>query len=126
VAVWFRRLSWRANSISVSSRLCASWAIIPDDSNPLQAKETEVIKPPAGVGDGEGWLVIDDLVDTGRTAEVLAQTDAESAFRDCLRQAAGTAAHRHLRYRSEPGHLDLLPWDVELQFMQPIATRRKE
>jgi xanthine phosphoribosyltransferase len=43
----------------------------PDDYNPQQANQTTVIKPPAHVGDGEGWLVVDDLVDTGRTAEVL-------------------------------------------------------
>src|SRR5580704_1337335 len=40
-----------------------------DDRNPQPMEETKVIKPPAGVGDGEGWLVIDDLVDTGRTAD---------------------------------------------------------
>src|ERR1700730_5984348 len=43
----------------------------PDDYNPQQANQTKAIKPPAHVGDGEGWLVVDDLVDTGRTAEVL-------------------------------------------------------
>ena len=34
------------------------------------ANETTVIKPPAVVGDGGGWLVVDDLIDTGRTAKV--------------------------------------------------------
>src|ERR1700688_2881444 len=43
----------------------------PDDSRPQQTAETTIIKPPSGVGNGEGWLVVDDLVDTGRTAEVL-------------------------------------------------------
>jgi xanthine phosphoribosyltransferase len=42
----------------------------PDDYNPQQANETTVIKPPAVVGDGGGWLVVDDLIDTGRTAKV--------------------------------------------------------
>lgn len=31
----------------------------------------EILKAPTGVGDGAGWLVIDDLVDTGQTVEVL-------------------------------------------------------
>src|ERR1700761_8629713 len=52
----------------------------PDDSKPRQAKETKVLKPPAGVGDGEGWLVVDDLVDTGRTAEVLRQLMPKAHF----------------------------------------------
>ena len=42
----------------------------PDDYNPQQANETTVIKPPPVVGDGGGWLVVDDLIDTGRTAKV--------------------------------------------------------
>jgi xanthine phosphoribosyltransferase len=31
----------------------------------------EILKAPVGVGDGEGWLVIDDLVDTGQTVDIL-------------------------------------------------------
>ncbi|MDD3181932.1 MAG: xanthine phosphoribosyltransferase [Alphaproteobacteria bacterium] len=43
-----------------------------DDVNPQQVDAVEVLKPPsANVGDGEGWLVVDDLVDSGRTLETL-------------------------------------------------------
>jgi xanthine phosphoribosyltransferase len=52
----------------------------PDDYNPQQANETTVIKPPADVGYGEGWLVVDDLADTGRTAEVLRQLMPKAHF----------------------------------------------
>ena len=31
----------------------------------------EIFKTPVGAGDGEGWLVIDDLADTGQTMEAL-------------------------------------------------------
>jgi xanthine phosphoribosyltransferase len=30
-----------------------------------------VIKPPVAAGDGEGWLIIDDLVDSGTTAKLV-------------------------------------------------------
>jgi xanthine phosphoribosyltransferase len=43
----------------------------PDEYNPQPAAEITVIKPPMRVGDGDCWLVVDDLVDTGRTVEVL-------------------------------------------------------
>jgi xanthine phosphoribosyltransferase len=44
----------------------------PDDYNPQPATEVTIIKPPPmRVGDGDRWLVVDDLVDTGRTIEVL-------------------------------------------------------
>lgn len=36
-----------------------------------QRGSIEFLKPANGVGDGDGWLVIDDLVDTGQTAEAL-------------------------------------------------------
>jgi xanthine phosphoribosyltransferase len=32
------------------------------------------------VGDGEGWLVVDDLVDTGRTVEVLRESMPRAHF----------------------------------------------
>ena len=34
----------------------------------------EMLKSANNVGDGQGWLVIDDLVDTGQTVEVLRRT----------------------------------------------------
>ena len=43
----------------------------PDEYNPQRAAEITVLKPPMNVGDGDRWLVVDDLVDTGRTVEVL-------------------------------------------------------
>lgn len=52
----------------------------PDDYNPQQANEVTIIKAPARVEDGEGWLVVDDLVDTGRTAEVLRKLMPKAHF----------------------------------------------
>ena len=33
--------------------------------------EPELLKPPSAAGDGAGWLVIDDLVDTGTTMKII-------------------------------------------------------
>ena len=44
----------------------------PDDYNPRRAAEITVVKPPPmHVGDGERWLVVDDLADTGHTVQAL-------------------------------------------------------
>jgi len=67
-----------------------------------------VIKPPAVVGDGGGWLVVGDLVDTGRTAKVLRKLMPKAHFAH-LREAPRPGAGQYLRHRGEPGHLDLLP-----------------
>jgi xanthine phosphoribosyltransferase len=52
----------------------------PDDYNPRQANEITVVKSAADVGDGDGWLVVDDLVDTGRTVEVLRKLMPKAHF----------------------------------------------
>jgi len=33
--------------------------------------EAQLLKPPSAAGDGSGWLVIDDLVDTGATMTII-------------------------------------------------------
>src|SRR6478672_1021302 len=50
---------------------------------------------------GKGWLIVDDLVDTGDAAR--------GAFRHRLRQTGWPADGRQLHHRSEPGHLDPVP-----------------
>jgi xanthine phosphoribosyltransferase len=61
----------RALDIRLIETVCVI-AYEPDDHNPQQATEITVIKPPPmHVGDGDRWLVVDDLVDTGGTVEVL-------------------------------------------------------
>src|SRR5271170_7341627 len=52
----------------------------PDDYNPRQVNDITVIKPPTHAGDGKGWLVMDDLVHTGRTAAVLRQLMPKAHF----------------------------------------------
>ncbi len=36
-----------------------------------QRSELELLKFPTAAGDGEGWLIIDDLVDTGTTMQII-------------------------------------------------------
>ena len=60
-----------------------------------------------GGGGGQGVLIVDDLVDTGKTAQDRARHPAEGAFRDRLCQADGPADGRYLHHRGVAGHLDL-------------------
>jgi hypothetical protein len=53
-------------------------------------------------------LIVDDLVDTGKTGRLVRDMMPDAHFATGLRQAAGTAAGRHLHHRSVAGHLDLL------------------
>ena len=51
-----------------------------DDNNPEIQSEVKIVKPAVNVGDGTGWLVVDDLVDTGRTVETLRHLWPEAFF----------------------------------------------
>jgi xanthine phosphoribosyltransferase len=52
-----------------------------DEYDPLQAEQITVIKPPPPlVGDGGGWIVVDDLADTGRTAATLRRLMPKAHF----------------------------------------------
>ena len=89
-----------------------------------QADATVLKSPQAGImgNDGEGVLIIDDLVDTGKTLE-LVRGCSQGAFRDRLRQAGRARHGRQLHHRSQPGHMDLLSrgtWRCNMS--NPIAA----
>ena len=68
----------------------------------------QVVKAAPEAGDGEGWLIVDDLVDTGETAKAL-RAMLPYAHRHHLRQASRAAAGGYVRHRGQSGHLDLFP-----------------
>src|SRR6185295_7658709 len=96
----------------------------PDDSRPQQAEETKIIKPPSIVGDGEGWLVVDDLVDTGRTAAVLRKQMPKAHFAALYAKPLGRPLVDTFITEVSQDTWIYFPWDVEPQFTQPIAQQR--
>jgi xanthine phosphoribosyltransferase len=96
-----------------------------DDRQPEQADDVVVLKQPANVGDGEGWLVVDDLVDTGRTAEVLRRLLPRAHFATVYAKPLGRPLVDTFVTEVSQDTWIYFPWDVELQFIQPIANQRK-
>ena len=94
-----------------------------DDKNPSRAAEIQIVKSPANVGNGEGWLVIDDLVDTGRTAEVLRRMLPKAHFAAVYAKPMGRPMVDTFVTEVSQDTWIYFPWDVEPQFTQPIATR---
>ena len=66
-----------------------------------------ILKPIAG--DGAGYLIIDDLVDTGDTARAVREMLPKAHFATVYAKPAGRPTGRYLRHRGEPGHLDPVP-----------------
>jgi xanthine phosphoribosyltransferase len=97
----------------------------PDDARPAQADEALILKQPANVGDGQGWLVIDDLVDTGRTAGMLRRLLPKAHFAAVYAKPLGRPLVDTFVTEVSQDTWIYFPWDIELQFIQPIASRRR-
>jgi hypoxanthine phosphoribosyltransferase len=84
--------------------------------------EAQVLK---GVdGDGGGWLLIDDLVDTGKTAQIVREMLPKAHFATIYAKPAGRPlVDTYITEVSQDTWI-LFPWDSESQFVEPIADLR--
>ncbi|MFC7609111.1 xanthine phosphoribosyltransferase [Teichococcus aestuarii] len=83
--------------------------------------EPQVAKPPVAAGDGEGWLVLDDLVDTGTTLRVVRGLLPKAHFATVYAKPAGNPlVDTYITEVSQDTWI-LFPWDTEPQFIAPIA-----
>ena len=82
-----------------------------------------VAKLPAAAGDGEGWLLIDDLVDTGTTAKVVRALLPKAHFATVYAKAAGKPLVDDFVTEVSQDTWILFPWDTEPQFAPPLARR---
>jgi len=83
--------------------------------------EPEILKAPEG--DGTGCLLIDDLVDTGRTAAAIRARMPRATFATVYAKPEG-AAQVDLCIREVPQSTWIrFPWDTELHFAVPLVER---
>jgi xanthine phosphoribosyltransferase len=75
-------------------------------------------------GDGTGWLVVDDLVDTGATARVLRGLLPKAHFATVYAKPAGRPLVDTFVTEVSQDTWILFPWDIEPQFVRPIAALR--
>jgi xanthine phosphoribosyltransferase len=75
--------------------------------------EPEVLKPPTAAGDGEGWLVVDDLVDTGTTMEIVRTILPKAHIAVLYAKPSGRPlAHDFVREFPQDSWLDF-PWEMD-------------
>jgi adenine/guanine phosphoribosyltransferase-like PRPP-binding protein len=72
-------------------------------------------------GDGEGWLIIDDLVDTGKTAKVVRDMLPKAHFATVYAKPAGRPLVDSFITEVSQDTWILFPWDTEPQSVPPIA-----
>ncbi len=85
--------------------------------------EPSVVKSPSAAGDGSGWLVIDDLVDTGTTLRVVRALLPRAHVATVYAKPAGKPLVDSFVTEVSQETWILFPWDTEPQFIAPIARR---
>ncbi|WP_159998977.1 xanthine phosphoribosyltransferase [Roseomonas sp. 18066] len=100
-------------------RLIESVSIVTYDEE--KRGEPVVAKHPVAAGDGEGWLVLDDLVDTGTTARLVRAMLPKAHFATVYAKPAGKPLVDTFITEVSQDTWILFPWDTEAQFIAPIA-----
>ncbi|ONG51343.1 xanthine phosphoribosyltransferase [Pseudoroseomonas deserti] len=100
-------------------RLIESVSIVTYDEE--KRGEPVVAKHPLAAGDGAGWLVLDDLVDTGTTAKVVRAMLPKAHFATVYAKPAGKPLVDTFITEVSQDTWILFPWDTEAQFIAPIA-----
>jgi len=77
-------------------------------------------------GDGAGWLIIDDLVDTGRTAQIVRDLLPKAHFATVYAKPAGRPMVDTFITEVSQDTWIHFPWDLELQFAQPISKSGRD
>ena len=84
--------------------------------------EIEVLK--SMTHSDKGWLIIDDLVDTGRTAKVVRELLPSAHFATVYAKPAGRPLVDTFITEVSQDTWILFPWDAESQFAQPLIGTR--
>ena len=82
-----------------------------------------VAKAAIAAGDGDGWLIIDDLVDTGTTAKTVRGLLPKAHFASVYAKPAGKPTVDTFITEVSQDTWILFPWDTEPQFIAPLAAQ---
>ena len=76
-------------------------------------------------GDGDGWLLIDDLVDTGKTARAVRERLPKAHFATIYAKPLGRPIVDTFVREFRQEEWIYFPWDIDYRFVSPIKTRPK-
>lgn len=85
----------------------------------------QITKPPSITEDGAGFLIVDDLVDTGTTAKAVRRLLPKAHFATVYAKPAGRPLVDSFVTEVSQDTWILFPWDTELQMAVPLAKRDK-
>jgi xanthine phosphoribosyltransferase len=74
--------------------------------------------------DGDGWLLIDDLVDTGRTASAVRERLPKAHFATLYAKPLGRPVVDTFVKEFKQEKWIYFPWDIDYRFVSPIRQRK--
>lgn len=90
------------------------------------AGEVRILKAAHSAGDGTGFLVVDDLVDTGVTARVVRHLLPQAHFACLYAKPAGRDAVDTFVAEVPQATWILFPWDTAPLFVPPLAKQDRK
>jgi len=88
-----------------------------------QRSDISLLKDVNATTDGEGFLVIDDLVDTGNTLKFLRTRFPKAKFITVYAQPAGMDLVDDFVAKLEQETWIHFPWDMHLHYVEPLAGK---
>ena len=85
--------------------------------------EPKVLKHPAAAADGEDFLIVDDLVDSGVTAKMVRDILPRAHFACLYAKPAGKSIADTFVVEVPQDTWILFPWDTAPLFVPPLAKR---
>ncbi|MEC8654502.1 MAG: xanthine phosphoribosyltransferase [Pseudomonadota bacterium] len=86
--------------------------------------QVKILKEASLAGDGKGWLIVDDLVDTGETSRALRALLPKAHFATVYAKPAGRPLVDTFVTEVSQDTWIFFPWDMEPQPSTPIIGRR--
>jgi xanthine phosphoribosyltransferase len=111
----------RELEIRLIDTICmASYSAGETNGGEQQQQSTSVRVLKGVTGDGAGYLLIDDLVDTGRTAQVVRQLLPKAHFATLYAKPAGRPFVDTCVKEFKQNKWIYFPWDIDYRFSKPI------
>ncbi|GAP24113.1 xanthine phosphoribosyltransferase [Gluconobacter japonicus] len=107
-------------------RLIESVSVISYAGEEGTQHEPKVVKAPTAAGDGEGFLIVDDLVDSGVTAKYVREMLPKAVFACLYAKPDGKPHTDHYVTEVAQDTWVLFPWDTAPLFVPPLVRNEKE
>lgn len=85
-------------------------------------RKANILRVPTEAGDGAGWIVIDDLVDSGNTFKIAREILPKAHYACIYAKPAGAKTTDTFITEFSQDTWIHFPWDLEAQYSKPIAN----